>query len=469
MSLAARVAAAIATISILTAVFVTGSAIVSTSSGVRNDVDQFLRGRAEEIVDGSRLQPERGRLGRRIIIDQEVDPGDPEDLADIVELNLPDAFDVDAEVQTLNANGQVNASTGLEIPVSAEALRVAQRIDNNVFETVEIDELRYRVFTARLPRSGAVQVATSLESTTSLVGALRNRLLLVGTVLALVGAGIGWLIARQTLRPLADLTATTEHVAHTKDLETPISVDNADDEVGRLATSFNEMLSALAGSREQQHRLVQDAAHELRTPLTSVNANIDLLMRAPDLPNEEREEILTRVRGELRQLGTLFTEVIELATDRQQTAIHQPVNLVEVANEAIEELSRRADNPVTIESTRSVVNGDFKALHRAVSNLLGNAVKYSPPSSPILVTIGEGSVAVADQGPGIPLDDRDRIFDRFHRLEHSRPMPGSGLGLAIVAKVVADHGGETFVEDAKPGPGSVVGFTLPQSPPPTTT
>ena len=127
MSLAARVAAAIATISILTAVFVTGSAIVSTSSGVRNDVDQFLRGRAEEIVDGSRLQPERGRLGRRIIIDQEVDPGDPEDLADIVELNLPDAFDVDAEVQTLNANGQVNASTGLEIPVSAEALRVAQR------------------------------------------------------------------------------------------------------------------------------------------------------------------------------------------------------------------------------------------------------------------------------------------------------------------------------------------------------
>ena len=229
------------------------------------------------------------------------------------------------------------------------------------------------------------------------------------------------------------------------------------------------MLSALAGSREQQHRLVQDAAHELRTPLTSVNANIDLLMRAPDLPNEEREEILTRVRGELRQLGTLFTEVIELATDRQQTAIHQPVNLVEVANEAIEELSRRADNPVTIESTRSVVNGDFKALHRAVSNLLGNAVKYSPPSSPILVTIGEGSVAVADQGPGIPLDDRDRIFDRFHRLEHSRPMPGSGLGLAIVAKVVADHGGETFVEDAKPGPGSVVGFTLPQSPPPTTT
>lgn len=460
MSLAARVALVIATISILTAILVTASAIFSTASGVRNDVDEFLQGRAEEIIDGTRLQPDRGRRGR-IIIDQQVDPSDAEDLADVVDLDLPDAFEVDAEVQTLDGVGEVNASTGLAIPVSGEALDVALRLDNNLFETIEIDEGRYRVFTARLPRVGAVQVATSLEGTTSLVGALRNRLLLIGTLIALAGAALGWLIARQTLLPLGRLTAAAEHVAQTKDLDTPISVDNPNDEIGRLATSFNEMLDALASSREQQHRLVQDAAHELRTPLTSVNANIDLLMRATDLPADERQEILTRVRGELRQLGTLFTEVIELATDRQERSVHQPLDLVDVANKAVEDLARRSDNEVTVDATPSMVSGDFKALHRAVTNLLGNAVKYSPSKSSIRVTVADGTIAVEDQGSGIPLADREKIFDRFHRLEHARPMPGSGLGLAIVAKIVADHDGTTFVDDARPGPGAIVGFTLP--------
>jgi len=457
MSLAVRVALAIAGLTILTAVLVTGSAIVSTSAGVRNDVDNFLRNRAEEITDGTRRQPDH-REGRNR---NGIDLDDAQDLAEVVE-EAPGASEFDAQVQTLDIDGSVTATTGLAIPVSPRALDIASNGSDGTFENLFIGTTEYRVFTAPVNDGGAVQVAISREGTISLLGVLRERLLVIGGILALTAAAAGWLVARRTLRPLGELTATAEHVARTKDLDTPITVDNANDEIGRLATSFNEMLDALASSREQQHRLVQDAAHELRTPLTSVNANIDLLMRAKDIPTDERDEILGRVRGELRQLGLLFTELIELATDRQESSTHLPVDLVDVVDKAVDDLSRRAKNPVTVNATSSTIEGDFKALHRAVTNLLGNAVKYSPVNSPISVTVADGTVSVSDQGPGIPVADREKVFDRFHRLDEARPMPGSGLGLAIVAKVVADHGGTTFVRDAESGPGAVVGFTIPR-------
>lgn len=458
MSLAVRVALAIASLSILTAVVVTGSAILSTSTGVRGDVDDFLEERAIEIVEGTRRGPDRGDRD-----DDLIDLDDAEDLAEAVEveIDVPGAFELDAQVQTLDGDGNVSATTGLAIPISVAARELVDRNDPAVFEDAEIGGTTYRVVTVHLPGDGAVQVATSIDDTTSLLDQLRNRLLVIGAALAVIAAGIGFWMAKRTLRPLRELTATAEHVARTQDLTTPLTVGDADDEIGRLATSFNEMLEALSSSREQQHRLVHDAAHELRTPLTSVNANIDLLLHAPDIEQDERQEILTRVRGELREMRTLFTELIELATDRQQQPVHGTVDLMAVVEKAVADLARRADNPVTIEGSSTVGTGDFKALHRAVTNLLGNAVKYSPPESPITITVQGGVLSVEDRGPGIPEADRERIFDRFHRLDEARPLPGSGLGLAIVAKVVTDHGGSTFVEDATPGPGAVIGFALP--------
>lgn len=465
MSLAIRVALAIAALTIMTAVLVTGSAIVSTSAGVRADVDNFLRERAQEIADGTRAQPDRRDNGRGdgdAVPVAEVDLDDAEDLAEAVDTNeVIAATDVDAEAQSIDEDGDVIASTGLAIPVTARAIETASGDAPGFFDRVVIDDVEYRIFTGPIPDGGAIQVATSLEATTSLLSLLRTRLLLIGGGLAILAAAVGWWIARRSLRPLGELTATAEHVARTQDLDTPIPVERDNDEIGRLAASFNEMLDALANSKEQQHRLVQDAAHELRTPLTSVNANIDLLMHARDLPVDERQEILGRVRGELRQLGSLFTEVIELATDKREMTEHRELNLVAVVEKAVDDLARRSDNPVTIDASASMVVGDFKALHRAVTNLLGNAVKYSPVDSPIHVSVSNGRVAVQDRGPGIPAADRERVFDRFHRLDEARQLPGSGLGLAIVAKIVADHGGSTFIDDAEPAPGVVVGFSIP--------
>lgn len=469
--LAGRVAIALATLAILTAFLSTASAIFSTSSQVRGDIDSFLVERAEEIVGGDRRTPDRdNNRGRNNDDDDdddvvEVDADDPlaevleDDLLD--ESNLPAAAELDADVQIINAAGEILAGDGITLPITDDALELASDFGPPFFETTQIGLVEYRIYTTHFEDVGAVQVGRSLEDTISLLDVIRNRLMLVGGLLALVGAGLGWIFARRSIRPLEDLTAAAEQVAATQDLNTAIPVERTDDEIGRLAVSFNEMLDALGASRSQQHRLVQDAAHELRTPLTSVNANVDLLLHARDLPADERHEILGGIRAELGQLGTLFNEIIELATDKRETSAHEPVRLAGVAQRAVDDLARRAPNPVTITVDESMVRGHEASLHRAVTNLLSNAVKYSPANSPIEVSVAAGRLAVSDSGVGIPEADREKIFDRFHRLEEARPLPGSGLGLAIVAKIVSDHRGSTFVRDAEPGPGSVVGFTLP--------
>ncbi len=460
-SLALRIGLAVAALTVLSALSVTGMALVSTGGQVRDDVDDFLEQRADEILDGVRLRPDRDdnrNNGRGRDADDEV-----ADAGEIIEASLPRSSDLDAEVQTLDMDGVVTATTGLDIPVDDTDIGLADKGGGERLRTVAIDGVEYRVLTAPIPGGGALQVARSLETTTSLIRVIQTRLLAIGGGLALVVALVGWLMARRSLRPLGELTAAAERVAETKDFDTPIDVDGRSDEIGRLASSFNEMLGALATSREQQHRLVQDAAHELRTPLTSVNANIDLLVHAPDLPETERQEILGGVRAELRQLGTLFTEIIELATDDREAASHEIVDLAAVASMAADGVRRRASNPIDLDVTASPVRGDLRSLERAIGNLLGNAVKYSPEGSPITVRVSGGTVAVTDRGPGIAPEDRQRIFDRFHRGESARAQPGSGLGLAIVAKIVADHGGRTFVGDAEPGPGAVVGFVLPNA------
>ncbi|MGI9644332.1 MAG: HAMP domain-containing sensor histidine kinase, partial [Ilumatobacteraceae bacterium] len=241
------------------------------------------------------------------------------------------------------------------------------------------------------------------------------------------------------------------------------------DEIGQLAGSFQEMLDALETSREQQHRLVHDAGHELRTPLTSLRANVALLERAKNLPEDERAEIISAVNAELGELTGLFTELIDLATD--QGELDEPaevLDLDEIVRSTVQRWERRADRPIRVDSSSAFVEGHESLLERALTNLLGNANKFSDPGEPIEVVALAGSVCVRDRGPGIPEEDRPHVFDRFYRADVTRSMPGSGLGLAIVGQIVERHGGTTWVGDA-PGGGAEVGFRLPLVEPPAVT
>ncbi|MCP5027405.1 MAG: HAMP domain-containing histidine kinase [Actinomycetia bacterium] len=409
-----------------------------------DEVDQFLHDRAQEILSGERNGPR--------------DRNDDRANGSSNRTGIVLAVEPDAEVQLLSDDGNVVANTNLVLPVDSRDVEVAKRRNPDYVRTTVIDGTDHRMITVHIEGGGAIQVARSLAEANSLLGVLRTRLLLIAGTMAALGAGVGWILARRTTGPLRSLSAAIEEVAETRDFTVPVEAGGSD-EVGRLAEGFNRMLSALEMSREQQNRLVQDAAHELRTPLTSIKANVDWLSRIDGLTAEDRKAGMASVGRELGELNDLFNEIIELATDRHELPPFQMVDLAVVATTAVERARSRVDRPIELHAESTIVAGDADALRRAISNLLSNADKYSPPEAPILVHVGNGAVWVHDRGAGIPPDERAKVFDRFYRRQYDRSQPGSGLGLAIVASIVEAHRGRVGVGDS-PGGGAKVGFEL---------
>ncbi len=439
MGLGARLALLFAAVAAATAFLVGGASYVTTDRQVTAEVDQFLKERFTDLTNGDRQQPSDRRDQRR----------DPE----------PIAISADSEVQVLSESGDIVSNTGLLLPVSDTDLQVADRNNDAVLRTVVIDDTDYRMITGHLDGGGAIQVARSLDESTGLLEVLQTRLLIIAGTLAALAAAVGWIVAQRTTRPLRALTSAVGTVAETKDFTTPVEA-SGHDEVGRLADGFNRMLDALRSSQEQQHRLVQDAAHELRTPLTSITANVDWLVRAPDVDSQTRSETLGGIRRELGELNDVIAEIIELATDRHAPPSLVPTDLVAVVESAVDQFRRRSGRTVSVTAAPAMVRGDADALERAVTNLLSNADKYSPAPAPVAVEVGPDGVYVIDAGPGIPESDRHLVFSRFYRRDEDRAKPGSGLGLSIVAGIVEQHGGTVAVADAPQG-GARVGFRIP--------
>jgi two-component system sensor histidine kinase MprB len=212
------------------------------------------------------------------------------------------------------------------------------------------------------------------------------------------------------------------------------------------------MLGALEDSARAQRQLVSDASHELRTPLTSLRTNIEVLSRNELLPPEDREQLLGDVTEQLVEMTALIAELVELARGDQAPAEPEDVRLDLAAAEAIERTCRnRPGIEFKPELEESVVRGVPHTIERAISNLLDNAAKWSPPGGEIEVTVRDGEVVVRDHGPGIDEQDLPFVFDRFYRAQAARGMPGSGLGLAIVRQVAEAHGGTVTAEPAEGG------------------
>jgi two-component system sensor histidine kinase MprB len=323
-------------------------------------------------------------------------------------------------------------------------LAVAAGEQESSIRTITAGGTRYRVVTVPTAESGqALVIAQSLRGQEQVLEQLGVVMLLFGLA-GVIAAGVaGWTVARNGLRPVRRLTAAVEDNARTEDLH-PLPVEG-DDEIARLTTAFNQMLAALAASRDRQRRLVADAGHELRTPLTSLRTNLDLLAQAdgsPDLPPQARAELLTDVRAQIEELTTLIGDLVELAREEPMAHIVEPVDLAEVVDRAVSRVRRRAPGiTFDIKADPWWVVGESSALERAVTNLLDNAAKWSPPDGVVNVRIADGVLTVDDEGQGISDEDLPHVFDRFYRAEESRSMPGSGLGLSIVRQVVERHSG----------------------------
>jgi two-component system sensor histidine kinase MprB len=416
---------------------------------LHQEVDQFLERRARSV---SNVVQRPGELGLR----------HRGALPFIGRIALAD---FDAHIQILDSSGRPTfAITDVRLPVGSADRQIATDGGDAVRRTVHIEGKHYRLLTVALD-DGAVQVARDLGETDRVLNDLLRRTIPLGALLAVLAAGMAWLLARRALRPVEQLTRAAEYVAATKDLTGSINATR-DDEVGRLARSFTAMLEALQASRRQQQQLVADAGHELRTPLTSISTNIELLARADSLDDDERRRILADVSDELAELGTIVGELLELAGE--PATVEEPLTTFDLADLAIgaaERARRRTGRDIATETGhRELVRGRRGLLERAIDNLLGNATKFSAAGTPIRIVTTGGRVDVQDAGPGIPAEDQPLVFERFFRSAAARAQPGSGLGLAIVKQTIEHHGGHVWA-GVSPMGGASVGFEIPTGEP----
>lgn len=440
MTLRTKIVALLALLAALATVSIGVVSYRTSARELARTVDRSLDEAAERIID--RL-PGSGELGRR-------------------GRDRPLRFE-QISWQVIDDTGDIVAASSDDLlPVAAIDEAVADGERRDARHDVRVDGERFRVLTVPF-LGGAVMLGRSLAESDTVAEAILRRTL--GAVILVVVATLvaGWLLARQTLRRLEDLTDTAATVASTGRLDVPVPVDGTD-ETGRLGRAFSGMLDALRRSRDAQQQLVQDAGHELRTPLTSLRTNIAVLRKGIDtLEPAERERLLTDLDSETRELTDLVNELVELATARRDDEPLQRVELDDVVRRAVERTRRRTGRTIEVHTDtppgRSSLDGRPAALERAVQNLLDNACKFAPDGS-IEVRVADGTITVRDHGPGIAPADLPHVFDRFYRATATRGLPGSGLGLAIVRSVAEAHGGTVFARAADGG-GAELGFTVP--------
>ncbi|KOG60415.1 histidine kinase [Streptomyces griseoflavus] len=331
-----------------------------------------------------------------------------------------------------------------------------------------------RVYTTKLRgRDLALQVALRSDIVDHGVEKTAKALAGAGGLGVLLAAGLGYWVSRTGLAPVARLTATAERIAATRDarhrIELPPGPPGREDEITRLAASFNTMLGELEQSVAAQRRLVADASHELRTPLTALRTNAELLARSVRLTDTQRDRASGALGRQLREVTTLVNDLIELARDEEpQPLVEQvrPAALLEHAVEAARghwpgvEFTLRTDEA----AAGAAVPGVPARLSRLLSNLLDNAAKFSPPGGPVetalTVSAGALELTVRDHGPGISAEDLPHVFDRFYRAEAARALPGSGLGLAMARQIARAHHAELTAAQA-PGGGAVFRLRFP--------
>jgi signal transduction histidine kinase len=332
--------------------------------------------------------------------------------------------------------------------------------------TDEIDG--WRVETREVPVAGSDPWAMQYALPISDVQDTANRVkvflafgVLGGALLALLA---GLATARRAMEPIAELTAAARKIEHSRDPSEQIPRPEAEDEVAELARTLEAMLASLDAARAEtegalarQREFVADASHELRTPLTSVLANLELLEY--ELEGEQREAAASALRSS-RRMRRLVADLLLLArADAGRKAPHRVVDLSAIVTDAASELEPVAgDHEISVSAPAGArVDGAADELHRLVLNLMENALRHTDPGTAVEATVetGNGAVvlSVEDDGPGIPHEQREKIFERFYR-GSGEQSGSSGLGLSIVRAVATSHGGTVSLEEPLDGRGA---------------
>jgi two-component system, OmpR family, sensor kinase len=377
--------------------------------------------------------------------------------------NRPDIF-----IQVVDQQGRVVQRSELlgqtELPVGRRVIEVARGKREAYYTDFEVSgvHLRARVgpILDTLDNARFAGVVASLsENITDPLRRLGSLLVWVGGLGILLAGWLSWNAARAALRPVDEVAAAANEIRETGDLSRRVAPAN-EAELARLTSAFNAMLDRLESAQaslektlEGQRRFLADASHELRTPLTTMRGNLEVILRDRSVSLEDRADALRDSLDEAERMSVLVEDLLTLGrSDAGAPLPEEPVNLTEVVREAIASASEvdvveGGDGPFVRLGTFDdlVVNGSGDRIRRLIGNLVDNAIKYTPASGTIDVSI-EGAdsfavVTVADTGIGMTEEELAHAFDRFWRSDSSRGERGSGLGLAIAKSVAEEHGG----------------------------
>ena len=336
------------------------------------------------------------------------------------------------------------------------------------------------------PDGDVIVVASPLSDVTHTVSRLIVLESGIGLVVLAVIAAVGYLVIRRSLRPLVDVEHTAVAIAG-GDLSRRVPDLDPRTEVGRLTRALNTMLGQIEhafarqreseqsarASEERMRRFVADASHELRTPLTSIRGFAELYRQGAVTEPKEVTRLLRRVEDEATRMGLLVDDLLLLARlDQERPLSFTPVDLLTVAADVVHDARAVAPDrtiDLDVDNQPPIVLGDEARLHQVVANLVMNAVRHTPPDTDVQVRLasrsGRALIAVVDHGPGLSAQARERVFERFYRVDSSRTRDagGSGLGLSIVSALVAAHGGSVSVEETTGG-GATFIVALPLAP-----
>jgi two-component system sensor histidine kinase MprB len=390
------------------------------------------------------------------------------DIENLGGLNTDALKAANVTMQVVRSDGQLIPTTS-SLDITAQEVAIARLQAGTSARTGEDMEhtVAYRIVAVPLTdgaRNYALVLGRPLDPTFQILRIMGVSLLGFGMMAIMASAALGWVIARHSLAPLQKLNVAVTHVAETDKLD-PIPLEGMHDLAG-LTRSFNTMMESLASSRERQRQLIDDAGHELRTPLTALRTNVELLVADEQqgmLPPGARAEILRDMAAQLGEFTALIGDLVHLSRDDAVRPAPEPIDLTEVVERALDRARRRGPNlRYDVRLEPFYLLGDSALLERAITNLLDNAVKFSPPDGAITVRMVGDRLTISDEGAGIDPADLPHVFDRFYRSDKSRNTPGSGLGLSIVQQTIKSHGGWVRADNSPVG-GAVFTVRLPGS------
>ncbi|MGQ0603184.1 MAG: sensor histidine kinase, partial [Anaerolineales bacterium] len=291
-----------------------------------------------------------------------------------------------------------------------------------------------------------VQVAQSMADMQATLGQLRVALLISVPLLVLIAGAGGYVLAARALAPIDTITRTARRLS-AEDLSERLHLPATDDEVGRLAATFDDMLARLNESFRRERTFTADASHELRTPLTAMQAILGTIRERPRAP-VDYEQALADLAEETDRLRTLTENLLRLARGEQR-ASHEPIDLSTLLTDVADSMQPLAEAKALTLSCHIpdglTIMGDRDDVIRLFVNLLDNAIKFTEHGGVALCASREDdhslSVSISDTGSGIPVEHLPHIFDRFYRVDESRTTRGTGLGLAIAAAIAHAHRG----------------------------